>query len=91
VNVSIGVAIPPYTFSAPPRMRGIPVTYTYPVADPNADILFYRGYWFRPYGGRWYRATSYNGPWVYLSTARVPRVLINLPPHHRHIYRRISY
>jgi len=94
VNVSIGVNIPAYTFSAPPRMVVIPGTYAYSVADINANVLFYRGYWFRPYGGQWYRATSYNGPWLYISTARVPRILINLPPYYRHIppeYRRIPY
>jgi hypothetical protein len=94
VNVSIGVNIPAYTFSAPPRMGVIPGTYVYSVADINADILFYHGYWFRPYGGRWYRAASHNGPWVHISAARVPRVLVNLPPHHRSIsseYRRMPY
>lgn len=94
VNVSIGVNIPAYTFSSPPRVAVIPGTYAYSVADINADILFYRGYWFRPYGGRWYRSVSYNGPWVHIGTTLVPRVLVNLPPHYRHIsaeYRRIPY
>jgi len=94
VNVGIGINIPAYTFAAPPRMVVIPGTYAYVVPDINADILFYHGYWFRPYGGRWYRATSYNGPWVYISTTRVPTVLVNLPPHYRRIsaeYRRIPY
>jgi len=94
VNVRIGVNIPAYTFSAPPRMVVIPGTYAYSVPDVNADILFYQGYWFRPHERRWYRATSYNGPWVYISTERVPRVLVNLPPHYRRIsaeYSRIPY
>jgi len=94
VNVSIGVHIPAYTFSTPPRMVVIPGTYAYSVSDINADILFYRGYWFRPYGGRWYRSISYNGPWVHISAPLVPRALVNLPPHYRSIspeYRRISY
>lgn len=94
VNVSIGVNIPAYTFSAPPRMVVIPGTYAYSVADSNADILFYQGYWFRPYSGHWYRATSYNGPWASISAVRVPRVLINLPPHYGRFspeYRRIPY
>ena len=40
VNVSIGVNIPAYTFSAPPRMAVIPGTYAYSVADIDADIFF---------------------------------------------------
>jgi hypothetical protein len=94
VNVSIGVTIPAYTFPAPPRMVVIPGTYAYAVPDINADILFYHGYWFRPYGGLWYRAISYNGPWVHINSTLVPRVLANLPPYYRHIspgYRRIPY
>jgi hypothetical protein len=69
---------PPYEFPAPPSVAVIPGTYAYVV--PGVDIAFYRGYWYRPYGGRWFWATSYNGPWVYLPPPGVPRVLLILPP-----------
>jgi hypothetical protein len=57
---------PPYAVSAPPEVVPVPGTYVYFVPDIGVDILFYHGYWYRPYGGGWYRAPSYSGPWVYL-------------------------
>ncbi len=78
-------APPPYAISAPPEVVPIPGTYVYFVPGIGVDILFYHGYWYRPYGGRWYRAPSYGGPWVYLSPRRVPHVLITLPPGYRRL------
>ncbi len=86
VNVSVGINLPAFTFAAPPSMVVIPGTYAYFAPDAAVDIVFYSGYWYRPYGGRWYRATGYNGPWVYVAPARVPRILIDLPPDYRHAY-----
>jgi hypothetical protein len=74
---------PPYAVPEPPAVVPIPGTYAYFVPDIGVDILFYHGYWYRPYGGRWYRALPYGGPWVYLSPRRVPHVLITLPPGYR--------
>lgn len=94
VNIGIGINIPAFTFSAPPPLVVIPGTYAYFVPDVDVDVLFYHGYWYRPHGNRWYRATAYNGPWVYISAGRVPRVLVDLPPDYRHVYaghRHIEY
>lgn len=84
VNVNIGINIPAYTFAAPPSVVVIPGTYVYVVPDIDVDIFFYHGYWYRPYEGRWFRARGYNGPWVFVAPARVPRVLIELSPDYRH-------
>ena len=95
VGVQGDVSLPPaYAFSAPPQVAVIPGTYVYVVPDIGVDILFYHGYWYRPYGGRWYSSQSYTGPWLYLAPDRVPRVLITLPPDYRRVppgYRRIPY
>jgi hypothetical protein len=96
VNVNIGIFAPPpaYVVPAPPPVILIPGSYVYYVPDINVDILFYHGYWYRPYEGRWYRASHYNGPWVYLASSSVPHVLIGLPPDYRRIppgHRRIPY
>jgi hypothetical protein len=72
----------------------IPGTYVYVVPDIGVDILFYHGQWYRPYGGHWYWAQSYNGPWLTLALASVPRALLDLPPGYRRLppgYRRIPY
>ncbi len=74
---------PPYEFSAPPSVAVIPGTYAYVV--PGVDIVFYHGFWYRPYAGRWFWASSYNGPWVFLPPPRVPRVLLGLPPGFYHV------
>lgn len=94
VKVSVGINIPAFRFSAPPPLVVIPGTYVYFAPEADLDIVFYHGFWYRPYEGRWYRARGYNGPWAYLATARVPRVLIELPSDYRHVYaghRRIAY
>ena len=58
----------------------IPGTYIYAVPDIDVEILFYQGYWYRPHEGHWFRSKSYNGPWAYLDSHRVPRALFDLPP-----------
>jgi hypothetical protein len=87
VNVGININIPGFTFSAPPVMAVIPGTYVYFAPDAGIDILFYGGYWYRPYDGRWYRSRHYDGPWGYVTHERVPRAIIGLPPDYRHTYR----
>lgn len=96
VNINIGINVPPpaYVISAPPAVALIPGTYVYFIPGIEADIIFYHGYWYRPYKGHWHRAKSYNGPWVYLVPARVPHILLNLPPDFRHVppgHKRIPY
>ena len=88
VDVNIGVNIgppPPVVIPAPPPVIVIPETYVYFVPNIEVEILFYHGYWYRPYQGRWHRATGYNGPWVYIEPPLVPAVLVHLPPNYRQV------
>lgn len=99
VNVEIGVVAPPpppppgpplppppgFVIPAPPPVVVIPGHYVYMVPDIDVDILFYGGYWWRPFEGRWYRARHYNGPWGFIAIERVPRPLVRLPRDYRHI------
>ena len=97
VNINVGISVPPppvFRFHAPPPMVVIPGTYIYAVPDIDVEILFYQGYWYRPHEGHWYRSKSYNGPWAYLESRRVPRALFDLPPDYYRIppgYERIPY
>lgn len=94
LNVGINVGPPAYMFSAPPAVAYIPGTYVYYAPDVNVDVLFYGGYWYRPYEGRWYRARGYNGPWVFIDGGRVPSPLLQLPPDYRRtvvVHERIPY
>lgn len=80
VGVSVNIGLPPLVFSAPPAVIVIPGTYVYSVPDIEVGLFFYQGFWYRPHEGRWYRASSYNGPWAYVEISRVPRVVVDLPP-----------
>lgn len=84
LNIGINAGPPAYVFHAPPPVVVIPGTYVYSVPDIGIPVLFYGGYWWRPYEGRWYRADGYNGPWTYIVPARVPGPLVTLPPAHYH-------
>lgn len=84
VNINIGTP-PPFVIPSPPPMVVIPGTYVYAVPGIEVDILFFHGYWYRPYEGRWHRAKSYNGPWAYCAPSSVPRALVELPPDYRRI------
>lgn len=84
ININIG-APPPFVLSAPPEVAVIPGTYVYAVPGIAVDILFFHGYWYRPYEGQWHRSQSYNGPWVRLEPRSVPHALISLPPDYRRV------
>jgi hypothetical protein len=97
VNVHVGIGIPlppPLVIPVPPPVVPIPRTSVYFPPTIDVEILFFGGYWYRPYQDHWFRSRSYNGPWVFLEPHRVPRALIGLPPDYRHIppgYRHIPY
>ncbi len=74
-----GYGPPPYAFAAPPDVVPIQGTGAYFVPGIGVDVLFYQGYWYRSFRGRWYGAPSYNGPWMYVAGPRVPRVFFSLP------------
>jgi hypothetical protein len=82
VGINVNVPFPGFTFSSPPPVVVVPGTYVYMVPGISVDIFFYHGWWYRPYEGRWYRGSSYNGPWVYM--ARPPEALVALPPGYRY-------
>ena len=86
-NVNVGINLSPFFFPVPPPVVVIPGTYAYFAPEADVDIVFYQGFWYRPYEGRWFRSRGYNGPWGYIAPPRVPRVLIGLPHDYRHNYR----
>lgn len=88
VHVGIGINIsppPPVVLSAPPEVVYIPGSYVYYAPNAGVDILFYHGFWYRPYGERWFRARDYNGPWAFIDSRRVPGPVLNLPPDYRRL------
>ena len=86
VDVGINISLPPaIVFAAPPEVVVIPETYIYAVPDVDADIYFYNGWWWRPWGGHWYRSRYYNSGWVYYQ--RVPSFYVSIPSNWRNDYR----
>jgi hypothetical protein len=85
VNIGIGVPLPTVVIPAPPPVVVIPTTYVYFVPHVSVDIFFYHGYWYRPHHGHYYRATSYNGPWVVLAPKAVPGAIMHVPSDFRQV------
>ncbi len=94
VNIGIGVHVPSVVIPAPPAVVLIPATYVYFLPDVSVDILFYHGHWYRPHHGLYYRATSYNGPWVSIPSGSVPGAVLHVPSDFRRVppgHQRISH
>jgi hypothetical protein len=94
VNVSINIPLPGLVIPAPPGLIVIPGTYVYYPPAVGVDIFFYHGYWYRPYGGGWYIANGYNGPWRTVGPRHVPHALIEMPRDYRRIppiHERVPY
>lgn len=83
VNVNVGVNLPAVRFAAPPEVVVIPGTYVYMVPNMDVDVMFYQGYWWRPYEGQWYRSRDYKGSWRHMQPKYIPRGLRALPPDYR--------
>lgn len=86
--------LPPLVIPAAPPVLLIPGTYAYFAPDVSDDLLFFGGFWYRPFREGWYRASYYNGPWSFVPRNSVPGVLVNLPPGFRNVpaeSRRIPY
>jgi hypothetical protein len=87
VSVDVNVPLPPpIVFSAPPEVVVIPETNVYVAPDVEADIFFSRGWWWRPWQGRWYRSRRYDGGWGYYRSAPPP-FYRRVPPGWRNDYR----
>ena len=84
VNVSVAPNLPAVRFAAPPDVVVIPGTYVYMIPDIYENVLFFQGYWWRPYEGHWYRSQDYNGQWSHMESERIPSGLRALPQDYRH-------
>ena len=86
VDIHVGIQLPPpLVFSAPPEVVVLPGTYVYAVPDIDEDVFFFDGWWWRPWGGHWYRSRSYERGWNYYS--RAPSFYRQVPQDWRHDYR----
>jgi hypothetical protein len=63
----------------------LPDTYVYVVPDIEQDVYFFDGFWWRPWGGHWYRSSYYDRDWGFYAT--VPGFYFDVPQNWRHEYR----
>ena len=61
---TLGVqAGPPIAYGGQPEMVVLPGTNVYVAPGVATDLYFADGYWWRPYGGGWYRSAYYDRGW----------------------------
>ena len=86
VDIRISFPLPPpIVFSAPPPLIVLPETEVYVAPGYDQDLYFYGGWWWRPWGGRWYRSLNYDSGWEFYNG--VPRWYGGVYPHWRENYR----
>jgi hypothetical protein len=86
VSVNINIGPPPVLVEGPPELIVVPRTMIYFAPAARADLFFYRGRWWTSHEGRWFRAKSYNGPWVVVGPRYVPVEIVRLPREYRTVY-----
>ncbi len=81
-TVGIEGAPPPprVEFAQDPDIEQLPGTNVYVVANSDYDLFQCDGGWYMTYGGYWYRAPSYSGPFIAVDVRRVPRQVLRIPP-----------
>lgn len=70
-------------FRSEPDVVLVPDTRVYYVRDYDYDVYRYGSYWYFIDDGRWFRARSYRGPFVYIHSTSVPRAIVSVPVRYR--------
>lgn len=83
IGLSAAIPLPGLRLAASPSLALIAGTPVYFAPDVEADLFFYHGNWYRPYGGEWYVSAEFGGPWGRVSIGNVLRPLVDLPSDYR--------
>lgn len=70
-------------FRSEPDVVLVPDTRVYYVRNYDYDVYRYGSYWYFIDDGRWFRARSYRGPFVYVHSTSVPRAIVSVPVRYR--------
>jgi hypothetical protein len=70
-------------FTTEPQAVLIPDTRVYYVSDIDADVYRFGDSWYIAENGAWYRASSWQGPYVRIRTNTVPRTIRTIPAAYR--------
>lgn len=71
------------TFTTEPQAVLIPETRVYYVSDMDADVYRYGDVWYLAEDGAWYKASSWEGPFIRVKTNTVPRQIRTIPAAYR--------
>jgi len=87
VGVSINIGDPyrgaALRFRSEPDVILVPETRVYYVRNYDYDVYRYGRYWYFIDDGRWYRARTYRGPFLYIHQTSVPRAIVQVPPRYK--------
>jgi len=75
---------PAINFTSTPDIAAIPGTQISYIRNSDYDMYRSGTDWYLRSDGRWYRGTSYNGPFTYVTTTTVPRGIRTVPARYRH-------
>ena len=75
-----------YGSGSPEFLYYIEGTSAYFLPDPEVDVFFSLGKWYRRSGSSWSASVALSGPWGAISVSSVPTVLVNLPAGFRATY-----
>lgn len=70
-------------FTTRPQMTVVPRSRVYYMRDSDGDVYRYGRYYYGYDQGRWYRASTYRGPWIYVRGRTVPREIYSVPSDYR--------
>ncbi len=89
-SVHVGIGLPPVIIGGPPDMVAIPgPDEVYVAPDVDVELFFWNGWWWRPYGGHWYRSHYYDQGWTRYK--KVPGFYHRVDPGWRVYYRDRSW
>lgn len=73
-------APPPVALPAPPTLASVPALPSVRFAPASGlDLFVHARRWYYWHAGRWFRGTSYRGPWISVPMARMPAPVLAVP------------
>ena len=79
INIGVPPPPPPVVMAAPPPLVVVPQSPVYYAPEVPYNYFYYGGLYYTFSDGNWFTATSYNGPWGYVTMTRVPRPILAVP------------
>src|SRR5262245_42106758 len=80
INVNLGINL-----GAPPALAVVPGTAVSYAPTVPGNYFVYGGQYYVFANGVWYASRGYNGPWVLVAPAYVPRPLLAVPVQYYHV------